>query len=88
MRKCSSLLMNEQVIFKVYSDIYKEKIPEIGSVINVNNKRKTVAVCYLDGYKSRTEDISYEDMLAVYNPNGVIMQFNNISGPSDKLIAK
>lgn len=40
--------------------------------------------------KNMTEDrhdfIPFDDMLAVYNPNGEMMKFGNISGKSDLLI--
>ena len=85
-RKCTSLKLSEQVVFKIYSDIYKEKIPMDGTVISVQEDINKVCVIWLDGYKSRTDFISFEDMLAVYNPNGEMMKFKNISGKSDLLI--
>lgn len=85
-RKCTSLQCNEQVVFKIHSDIYKKKIPMDGSVIAINERAKTVCVSWLDGYKDRKDFISFEDMLAVYNPNGEMMKFDNISGKSDLLL--
>lgn len=85
-RSCSSLSVNEQVVFNVYSDIYKHKIPETGTVIGINKERKEVVVDWLEGYKDRHDNIPFDDMLAVYNPNGEILHFNNISGPSDVLV--
>lgn len=32
--------------------------------------------------------IPYEDMLAVYNPNGDYMRFSGVEGPSDELISE
>ena len=85
-RNCSSLKPNEQVVFKIYSDIYKEKIPTYGNVTFVNTERRTVDVNWLEGYKDRHDTIAYEDMLAVYNPEGETMKFKGISGRSDILI--
>ena len=85
-RKCTSLKPNEQVVFKIYSDIYGKKIPMDGSVISVYEKRKEVHISWLEGYKDRNDFIPFNDMLAVYNSNGRMMKFANISGKSDLLI--
>lgn len=86
--KCSELKVNAQVVFKIYCDIYKRKIYEIGSVVYVLPNRREVCVCYLDGYKSRSENIPYEDMVACYDENGEMMSFNNIKGKSVLLAAE
>ena len=86
-RTCASLKQGEQVVFKIYSDIYEEKRPMDGFVIYVNTDRRVVWVSYLEGYKDRSDAIPFEDMLAVYNPNGEMMNFDNISGKSDLLIS-
>ena len=88
MKKCSELERNTQVVFKIYSDIYKEKIYEIGSVIYVLPTRRQVCVSYLEGYKSRTDNIPYEDMVACYDENGKEMSFDNIGGKSVLLLAE
>lgn len=85
-RKCTSLQSNEQVVFMIHSDIYRKKIPMDGSVISVYENTKKVCVSWLEGYKDRHDIIPFEDMLAVYNPNGEMMKFDNISGRSDSLI--
>ena len=85
-RKCTSLQPNEPVVFKIYSDIYGKKIPMDGSVISVYENTKKVCVSWLEGYKDRNDFIPFEDMLAVYNPNGEVMKFDNVSGKSDLLI--
>lgn len=85
-RKCTSLKENENVVFNIYSDIYKKKIPMDGTVLSVNENTKKVCVSWLDGYKDRHDFIPFEDMLGVYNPNGKMMKFDNISGKSDLLI--
>jgi hypothetical protein len=86
--KCSELKVNAQVVFKIYSDIFKRKIYEIGSAIYVLPNRREVCVCYLDGYKSRSENIPYEDMVACYDENGEMMFFDNIKGKSVLLAAE
>ena len=85
-RKCSSLKSNEQVVFKIHSDIFGKKIPMDGSVISVYENTKKVDVSWLQGYKDMHDLIPFEDMLAVYNPEGKVMKFDNISGKSDLLI--
>ena len=88
MKKCSDLGTNSQVVFKIYSDIFKRKIYETGSVIYVLPSIKQVCVCYLEGYKSRSENIPYEDMVACYDENGEEMRFDNIVGKSVLLTAE
>lgn len=85
---CSALQADAEVVFMAYSAIHKRKVPEVGTVLWVDEDEKTIAVVWLDGYKSRTEDISYEDMLAVYDKTGTEMSFGCFRGPSAKLIAK
>ena len=87
-RKCSSLKLNEIVVFKIHNDIYEEKRPMDGTVIDVDQERKIVWVSWLEGYKNRLDLIPFEDMLAVYNPEGEMMKFDNISGRSDILVAE
>lgn len=85
---CSALQADAEVVFMVYSAIHKRKVPETGTVLWVDEDEKTIAVVWLDGYKSRTEDIPYEDMLAVYDKTGTEMSFGCFRGSSAKLIAK
>ena len=86
--KCSELKANAQVVFKIYSNIFKRKIYETGSVIYVLPNSREVCVCYLEGYKSRSENIPYEDMVACYDENGEMMFFDNIKGKSVLLVAE
>lgn len=85
---CSALQADAEVVFMAYSAIHKRKVPEVGTVSWVDEDEKTIAVVWLDGYKSRTEDVPYEDMLAVYDKTGTEMSFGCFRGPSAKLIAK
>lgn len=87
-RKCSSLREGEQVVFLIYSGILNKKTPMDGSVIFVSPKTEKVAICWLEGYKSRTDFIPFCDMLAVHNPEGEMIKFGNLYGRSDRLIAK
>lgn len=85
-RKCTSLQYGEQVVFNLFSDIYKRKVPERGSVEFIDANRKIVCVSYMEGYKERHSDIPFGDMLAVHNPDAPVVKFENISGKSDLLI--
>ena len=85
-RSCTSLKKEESVVFLIYSDICKHKIPIDGSVIFVNRDRRKVEVIYLLGYKCEYDFIDYEDMLGVFNPDGVWIEFDNIQGRSDILV--
>lgn len=85
-RKCTSLKENERVVFFIYSNIYEKKIHMDGTVSFIYPETKKVCVSWLEGYKDRCDFIPFEDMLAVYNPNGEMMRFENISGRSDILI--
>lgn len=85
-RECGSLKENEQVVFNRYCNIFKDKVPETGSVVSVNLNNNTVCVSWLEGYKDRKDDVPFEDMLAVHNPEGEMMRFKNISGKSDTLV--
>ena len=88
MLKCSELKKDRSVVFNIYDEICGKKVPMDGSVIYVLPKKRTVCVCYLDGYHCRTDDIPYEDMLAAYDEKGEMMKFDNIKGPSVLLIAE
>lgn len=85
---CSALQADAEVVFMAYSAIHKRKVPEVGTVLWVDEDEKTIAVVWLDGYKSRTEDVPYEDMLVVYDKTGTEMSFGCFRGPSAKLTAK
>lgn len=87
-RKCSDLNKMEQVVFRV--DPYYQGNKEVffGNVINVYPESKRVDVVYLEGYKSRTDTIPYNDMLAVYDENGELMSFGGVSGKSILLKAE
>ena len=87
--KCSELKQGDVVVFNV--TIYaggKEEVYD-GNVIYVDNERKTVCVCYLEGYKSRTDDIPFDKMIAKFDENGEEMLFGGwIRGKSVLLEAE
>jgi hypothetical protein len=85
-RKVTSLQPGEHVVFRVYNDIYKGKRPIDGTVDFINTDKRLVSVSYLYGYNNMDAFIPYEDMLAVYNPNGDYMRFSGVEGLSDELI--
>lgn len=85
-RTCSSLKTNEAVVFQRYSDLYEKKIPWDGTVSSVDLDKKAVWVSWMEGYKTRIDLVPYEDMLAVYDPQGEYMRFGTIRGKSAVLI--
>lgn len=87
-RKCSDLKEMEQVVFRV--DPYYQENKEVffGDVINVYPESKRVDVVYLEGYKSRSDAIPYDDMFAVYDEDGEWMSFGGVSGKSILLKAE
>lgn len=86
--KCSELLNDTPVVFKIYSDIFNKKICMDGSVIYVSADTNEVCVGWLEGYKYRTGNIPYKDMIAAYDENGEMMSFENIKGKSVLLTAE
>lgn len=79
--KVKDLKPNDNVVFK--ADPYGEGREQYfdGHVINVYSK--VVFVSYLYGYKSMTDSIPYDKMIAKYDKeNGVELRFDNIVGES------
>ncbi len=85
-RTCTSLKYNELVVFNIYSDILRKKTAKFGNVIQVYSDTRKVDVSWLEGYKNRCNFIPFEDMLAVHNPDGEMIKFDNIYSKSDLLI--
>lgn len=85
-RSCTTLEEGEKVVFLIYNDIYQHKTPIDGNVTFVNKDMRKVAVIYLLGWKCEHAFVDYEDMLGVYNPDGVFIEFDNIQGTSDILV--
>lgn len=80
--KCVDLKENDQVVFLTYSDLFKKKIYETGTVVFINHSDQTVSVSWLEGYKDRNSMVNFSDMVAKYDKDGEYMKFGNISGPS------
>ena len=59
-----NLKENDLVLFKTYSDILNRDYVEVGNVIYVREDNKTVAISWLDGYQSRSEDIKFNKVIA------------------------
>lgn len=85
-RSCKSLKYGEAVVFLIYSDIYKHKIHEWGTVVAVGED--FVEVSWMEGFRERFNKIPMSDMVAVHSddPNAEILHFDNIYGPSDLLV--
>lgn len=72
---------NDLVLFKTYSDILKRDCVEVGNVIYVRQDNKTVAISWLDGYQSRSEDIKFNKIIAkIDKDKGGYSKIDNIRG--------
>ena len=80
--KCTDLKENDQVVFLTYSNRFRKKIYETGTVVFINHNDQTVSVSWLEGYKDRNSMVGFSDMVAKYDKDGEYMKFDNISGPS------
>lgn len=80
--KYKNLKSEDIVIFKRYCDILKEETFQDGNVLSVNPERKTVSILWLEGYKSRQDDIEFKKIVAKYDENGEYMNFGVYSGKS------
>lgn len=85
-KKCSDLEIGNHVVFKC-DPYFEGKISYYeGNVICNSASSKKICVCFLSGYKSLTETIPYEDIVAVSDPNGEYHEFPGISGRGVLLI--
>ncbi|MBW9154274.1 hypothetical protein [Clostridium estertheticum] len=84
--KHKDLKQGDIVIFKLYDNEDKEESFKDGSVISVYSERKEVSISYLDGYKSRSDDVAFDKVIAKFDTNGEHMVFGNLSGTSILLI--
>ena len=80
--KHEELNSNDIVIFKRYCDILEKEDFQDGNVIAVYPERREIGICWLEGYKSRTDSIEYEKVIAKYDTNGKPMKFGVYSGTS------
>lgn len=87
--KCSELKQGDVVVFKATVCAGGKEEVYDGNVIYVDNDRNPVCVCYLEGYKSRSDIIPFEKMIAKADENGEEMIFGGwIRGKSILLEAK
>lgn len=87
--RCSDLKQGDIVVFYVTVYAGEDESSYDGNVIAVYPDTRKVAVCYLEGYKSRSDIIPYEKMIAKYDKNGEVMKFGGwITGPSILLEAE
>jgi hypothetical protein len=84
--KHADLKPNDLVIFKYFCDILGREDFQDGHVVYVDDKNKRVCVNYLEGHKSRSDDLPYERVVARFNPNGEHRVFGVLSGNSDLLV--
>lgn len=80
--KHENLKSEDIVIFKRYCDILEKETFQDGSVLSVNLKRKTVSILWLEGYKTRQDDVVFDKVVAKYDKNGEHMKFGVYSGKS------
>ena len=85
-RKCSSLMKDEIVLFN--ADVYHDNHVTMydGNVVSVDEENSIVTIVYLEGYKSRVDNIPFRDMVAVYASDGPYKKYGPFSGPSIDLI--
>lgn len=53
---------------------------EMGDVILADAERRVVTVAWLDGYRSRTDDVPFDDVIGAYSAEGRQVQLGHISG--------
>ena len=89
-RWISKLKENEHVICRVKSYQLDRIREEDCSFVKNYPERKQILVCFLDGYRSESAYVDYQDVLAVYDPDGEIMAFDGgfLKGPSALLIRR
>lgn len=68
--KCSELPKDSKVLFRVDPYYQGNKSIYQGFAIIIYDHMPKICVSYLEGYKSRVDDIPYEDMIAVYDKDG------------------
>jgi len=80
--KYSELKQGDIVLFKRYNDIYEDEVYEDGSVIYVREDAKLVSISWLEGYKSRVDEVPFSKVIVKSDPQGEYMVFDNYSGKS------
>lgn len=80
--KHEDLKREDIVIFKRYDDILEREDYQDGNVIAVHPERNEVAICWLEGYSSRSDSIKYDKVVAKYDKDGEYMAFGSYRGNS------
>lgn len=80
--KHEELKREDIVIFKRYNDILEKEDFQDGYVIGIYPESKQVDICWLEGYKSRTDSVEYNKVIAKYDANGEEMKFGLYTGNS------
>ena len=81
MRK-SELKRGDSVVIKCIDYHTEEEIYDYGTIRLIDYEKKTAHIACLRGYKEEFEFVKFEKIIAVYNENGEMMKFGNISGKS------
>lgn len=80
--KHTQLKQEDLVIFLIKDDLSKEEVYEQGSVIKVYSHNKSIDILWLEGYRSRVDNVPFNKVIAKYDKNGEQMKFDVFSGPS------
>ena len=78
--KHSNLNQGDIVIFRRYCDILERENYQDGSVIAVDLERQTVTISWLEGYKSRVDDVEFSKVVAKPSHDGDSMKLGVFSG--------
>lgn len=74
-------LTDKKVLFKAHpTGMPDDEMIIDGDVLYVDHERRIVCVCYLYGYKSLSDEVSYDDLLAIIDPKGEHMEIDRYSG--------
>lgn len=89
-RWISKLKFNEHVVCRVPSYQRNRVCEEDCNFIKAYPERKQILVGFLDGYRSESAYVDYKDVLAVFDPNGEYMTFDegSLRGRSALLIKR
>lgn len=85
---CSKLRADDVVMFMNWSPVYKECIPDIGTILDVDHCHKTATIGYMEGYKYYIVVSSWDKLLAVYTKGEPVVHAKSIYGPSKLLISR
>lgn len=78
--KHTELKEDDLVLFKMYLDILKREISEVGNVIRVREDEKLITIIWLEGYQSRVDDIEFDKVIAKCDKNGEYSEIDGVRG--------